>query len=96
MSVDMQPEPELLGVDGETSAQYDSFFGTLLPGPHRRRPDVYGLQMNNVIEPHEYAMVFPDLIADPSLIRRNVFAYMDTRDLCREGATRPGGRRARV
>ncbi|MEO5746119.1 MAG: NAD(P)-dependent oxidoreductase [Terracoccus sp.] len=43
--------------------------------------DIYGLRINNVIEPHEYAELFPDFLADPSLRRRNIFAYIDTRDL---------------
>ncbi len=47
----------------------------------RTGADVYGLRINNVIEPHEYAEAFPDFLADPSLRRRNVFAYIDARDL---------------
>jgi nucleoside-diphosphate-sugar epimerase len=45
--------------------------------------DVYGLRINNVIEPHEYAEMFPDFLRDPSLRRRNMFAYIDARDLAR-------------
>ncbi|KQU70211.1 NAD(P)-dependent oxidoreductase [Phycicoccus sp. Root101] len=47
----------------------------------RTGTDVYGLRINNVIEPHEYAELFPAFLADPSLRRRNIFAYIDTRDL---------------
>ena len=47
----------------------------------RTGADIYGLRINNVIEPHEYAELFPDFLADPSLRRRNVFAYIDVRDL---------------
>ncbi|MBD8868455.1 NAD-dependent epimerase/dehydratase family protein [Nocardioides donggukensis] len=47
----------------------------------RTGADVYGLRINNVIEPHEYAELFPAFLADPSLRRRNIFAYIDTRDL---------------
>ncbi|QNG35764.1 NAD(P)-dependent oxidoreductase [Geodermatophilaceae bacterium NBWT11] len=47
----------------------------------RTGADVYGLRINNVIEPHEYAELFPDFLTDPALRRRNVFAYIDTRDL---------------
>src|SRR4051794_7494531 len=47
----------------------------------RTGADVYGLRINNVIEPHEYAELFPAFLADPSLRRRNLFAYIDTRDL---------------
>jgi nucleoside-diphosphate-sugar epimerase len=43
--------------------------------------DVYGLRINNVIEPHEYAANFPAFVADPALRRRNIFAYIDARDL---------------
>ncbi len=43
--------------------------------------DVYGLRINNVIEPHEYAEDFPAYLEDASLRRRNVFAYIDARDL---------------
>ena len=47
----------------------------------RSGADIYGLRINNVIEPHEYAENFPTYIADPSLRRRNIFAYIDARDL---------------
>ena len=43
--------------------------------------DIYGLRINNVIEPHEYETKFPAFIADPGLRRRNIFAYIDARDL---------------
>ncbi len=43
--------------------------------------DVYGLRINNVIEPHEYEQNFPAYLADPSVRRRNIFAYIDARDL---------------
>ncbi len=47
----------------------------------RTGADIYGLRINNVIEPHEYADLFPAFLADPALRRRNIFAYIDTRDL---------------
>jgi nucleoside-diphosphate-sugar epimerase len=47
----------------------------------RTGADIYGLRINNVIEPHEYAELFPPFLDDPALRRRNVFAYIDTRDL---------------
>ena len=47
----------------------------------RSRADIYGLRINNVIEPHEYAQDFPAYIAQPALRRRNIFAYIDARDL---------------
>ena len=43
--------------------------------------DIYGLRINNVIEPHEYETNFPAFVADPGLRRRNVFAYIDAGDL---------------
>ncbi len=47
----------------------------------RTGADVYGLRINNVIEPHEYAEMFPAFLAEPALRRRNIFAYIDVRDL---------------
>lgn len=47
----------------------------------RSGADIYGLRINNVIEPHEYEEIFPAFVADPSLRRRNIFAYIDARDL---------------
>jgi nucleoside-diphosphate-sugar epimerase len=49
----------------------------------RTGADIYGLRINNVIEPDEYAEMFPAFLADPALRRRNVFAYIDARDLGR-------------
>jgi nucleoside-diphosphate-sugar epimerase len=43
--------------------------------------DIYALRINNVIEPHEYATNFPAFMANPALRRRNIFAYIDARDL---------------
>ena len=43
--------------------------------------DIYGLRINNVIEPHEYAQNFPAFMEDPATRRRNIFAYIDARDL---------------
>jgi nucleoside-diphosphate-sugar epimerase len=47
----------------------------------RTGADIYGLRINNVIEPHEYAEMFPPFLEDPALRRRNIFAYIDARDL---------------
>jgi nucleoside-diphosphate-sugar epimerase len=47
----------------------------------RTGADIYGLRINNVIEPHEYAQNFPAFMDDPALRRRNIFAYIDARDL---------------
>lgn len=43
--------------------------------------DIYALRINNVIEPHEYEQNFPAYMANPELRRRNIFAYIDARDL---------------
>jgi nucleoside-diphosphate-sugar epimerase len=43
--------------------------------------DIYGLRINNVIEPDEYARDFPSFIDNPASRRRNIFAYIDARDL---------------
>jgi nucleoside-diphosphate-sugar epimerase len=47
----------------------------------RSGADIYGLRINNVVEPHEYTENFPAYLADPALRRRNLFAYIDARDL---------------
>ncbi|MEQ9040109.1 MAG: NAD(P)-dependent oxidoreductase [Silicimonas sp.] len=47
----------------------------------RSGADIYGLRINNVIEPHEYKSMFPDFITEPQKRRRNIFAYIDVRDL---------------
>lgn len=47
----------------------------------RTGADIYGLRINNVIEPHEYAEMFPAFMDNPALRRRNIFAYIDARDL---------------
>ncbi|SMX23833.1 NAD-dependent epimerase/dehydratase family protein [Boseongicola aestuarii] len=43
--------------------------------------DIYGLRINNVVEPHEYEQNFPAYLENPDLRRRNIFAYIDARDL---------------
>ncbi|MCJ7874877.1 NAD(P)-dependent oxidoreductase [Phaeobacter sp. J2-8] len=43
--------------------------------------DIYGLRINNVITPDEYQRDFPAFVADPALRRRNIFGYIDVRDL---------------
>ena len=47
----------------------------------RTGADIYGLRINNVIEPDEYAEIFPTFMENPALRRRNIFAYIDARDL---------------
>ena len=43
--------------------------------------DIYVLRIGNVIEPHEYAELFPHYLAHPEVRRRNAFCYIDARDL---------------
>lgn len=43
--------------------------------------DIYGIRINNVIEPDEYAANFPAYMDNPDTRRRNIFAYIDARDL---------------
>ena len=47
----------------------------------RKNIDIYGLRINNVIEPHEYSVKFPAFIENPDLRKRNIFSYIDARDL---------------
>jgi nucleoside-diphosphate-sugar epimerase len=43
--------------------------------------DIYALRIGNVIEPHEYAELFPYYLKTPEVRRRNAFCYIDARDL---------------
>ena len=43
--------------------------------------DIYALRIGNVIEPHEYAQLFPHYFTNPEVRRRNAFCYIDARDL---------------
>lgn len=43
--------------------------------------DIYALRIGNVIEPHEYAELFPNYFENPKVRRRNAFCYIDARDL---------------
>ncbi|MEX0957355.1 MAG: NAD(P)-dependent oxidoreductase [Rhizobiaceae bacterium] len=43
--------------------------------------DIYALRIGNVIEPHEYAELFPAWFENPETRRRNAFCYIDARDL---------------
>ena len=42
--------------------------------------DIYALRIGNVIEPHEYAELFPHYFKHPEVRRRNAFCYIDARD----------------
>jgi len=43
--------------------------------------DIYALRIGNVIEPHEYAELFPHYFKNPEVRRRSAFCYIDARDL---------------
>jgi nucleoside-diphosphate-sugar epimerase len=43
--------------------------------------DIYGLRINNVMEPHDYEDKYPEFMENPDLRERNIFAYIDARDL---------------
>lgn len=43
--------------------------------------DIYALRIGNVVEPHEYAELFPKYFANPEMRRRNAFCYINARDL---------------
>jgi len=43
--------------------------------------DIYGIRINNVIEPDEYERNFPTYFERPAMRERNIFAYIDARDL---------------
>lgn len=47
----------------------------------RSKAEIYSLRLNNVIEPDEYEQLVPQWRADPACRRRNIFGYIDTRDL---------------
>lgn len=81
--------PEYLPVDEEhPTVPEDAYAMSKVAGESTARSfqartgaDIYGLRINNVIEPHEYAELFGAFLDNPALRRRNVFAYIDTRDL---------------
>ncbi|MBP1804764.1 NAD-dependent epimerase/dehydratase family protein [Rubellimicrobium aerolatum] len=47
----------------------------------RTGSDIYALRINNVIEPHEYSAHATTWREHPEVRRRNIFAYIDARDL---------------
>ncbi|MGR3758284.1 MAG: NAD-dependent epimerase/dehydratase family protein [Tranquillimonas sp.] len=86
---DGERRPEYLPVDEEhPTLPEDSYAmskvvneATARSFQRRSGADIYGLRINNVVEPHEYERDFPGYMADPDLRRRNFFAYIDARDL---------------
>lgn len=86
---DGERKPEYLPVDEEHPVVPEDSYATskvcneVTARCFQRRTgaDVYGIRINNVVEPHEYAQDFPGYFADPNRRRRNIFAYIDARDL---------------
>ncbi|SDX62059.1 NAD-dependent epimerase/dehydratase family protein [Roseicitreum antarcticum] len=86
---DGERKPEYLPVDEEhPTVPEDSYAmskvvneATARSFQRRSGADIYGLRINNVMEPHDYAAQFPAFLKDPSMRRRNIFAYIDARDL---------------
>ena len=86
---DGERQPEYLPVDEEhPTIPEDSYAMSKVANEVTARSfqrrtgfDIYGLRINNVVEPHEYEQNFPAYIENPSLRRRNIFAYIDARDL---------------
>lgn len=86
---DGERKPEYLPVDEEHPVVPEDSYAmskvvnevTARSFQRRTGADIYGIRINNVIEPHEYARDFPGYLADPAVRRRNFFAYIDARDL---------------
>lgn len=43
--------------------------------------DIYALRIGNVVEPHEYETLFPNIVGKPETRKRNAWSYIDARDL---------------
>jgi nucleoside-diphosphate-sugar epimerase len=86
---DGEVKPDYLPIDEEHSTIPEDSYAmskvvneaTAKSFQRRTGIDIYGLRINNVIEPHEYAENFPAFMQNPDLRRRNIFSYIDARDL---------------
>jgi nucleoside-diphosphate-sugar epimerase len=76
------PVDEAYDVDPEDSYALSKVCNEATARAFARRTgaDVYALRIGNVIEPHEYGM-FAGFRDDPEARRRNLFNYIDARDL---------------
>ena len=76
------PVDEAYDVDPEDSYALSKVCNEATGRAFARRTgaDVYALRIGNVIEPHEYGM-FPSFREKPEIRRRNLFNYVDARDL---------------
>ena len=85
---DGQTDPHYLPVDEDYDVDPMDSYGlskvvnekTARTFQRRSGADIYALRIGNVIEPDEYDM-FPDFFAHPEMRRRNLFNYVDARDL---------------
>lgn len=86
---DGETKPDYLPIDEEhPTVPMDSYAmskvvneATARSFQRRSGADIYGLRINNVIEPHEYGEKFPAYLNMPQLRLRNIFSYIDARDL---------------
>jgi nucleoside-diphosphate-sugar epimerase len=86
---DGQTNPHVLPLDEEYAVDPMDSYGlskvvneqTARSFQRRSGIDIYALRIGNVIEPHEYAELFPHYFAHPEVRRRNAFCYIDARDL---------------
>ncbi len=76
------PLDEDMDVNPEDSYAMSKVVNEVTARSFQRRSgaDIYALRIGNVIEPHEYDR-FPEFLAEPGMRRRNVFNYIDARDL---------------
>jgi len=86
---DGQTDPKSLPLDEDYDVDpMDSYGLSKVVNEHTARSfqrrsgfDIYALRIGNVIEPHEYAELFPHYFKNPEVRRRNAFCYIDARDL---------------
>ncbi len=82
-------QPDYLPLDEEHPTQPEDSYAmskvanevTAKSFQRRSGVDIYGLRLNNVIAPEEYAEQFPAFVKDPARRLRNFFSYIDTGDL---------------
>ncbi|MEO0912178.1 MAG: NAD(P)-dependent oxidoreductase [Pseudomonadota bacterium] len=76
------PVTEDLDVNPEDSYALSKVCNEATARAFQRRTgaDIYALRIGNVIEPHEYEN-FPAFFENPETRRRNIFCYIDARDL---------------
>jgi nucleoside-diphosphate-sugar epimerase len=86
---DGQTNPKVLPLDEDYDVDPMDSYGlskvvnekTARSFQRRSGADIYALRIGNVVEPHEYAELFPHYFRHPEVRRRNAFCYIDARDL---------------